>query len=152
MIFFFFFFFFAFWCFLCARNHFVKKKNNLKIFLISSFYYTTHVYRQPLTLLFPLCKFLFMFLGDVCKLNKTPRDSTCLEEPPGGCCCCFTSLEVFTFRCHQHSTMGSQAREGLHQLWAPGCFRLLYFCQAFPSQFFRERYGFERTFFIHRRF
>ena len=60
--------------------------------MISSFYYTTHVYRQPLTLLFPLCKFLFMFLGDVCKLNKTPRDST--------------------------STMGSQAREGLHQLWA----------------------------------
>ena len=95
-----------------------KKINILKVVLISSFYYTTHVYRQPLTLLFSLCRFLFMFLGDVCKLNKTPRDSTCLEEPPGGCCYCFTSLEVFAFPYHQHSTMGSQAREGLHQLWA----------------------------------
>ena len=41
-----------------------------------------------------------MFLGDFCKLNKTPSDGTCLEEPPGGFCdigycCCFTSLEVF---------------------------------------------------------
>ena len=26
----------------------------------------------------------------------------------------------------------------------PGYFRLLYFCQAFPSQFYRERYSFER--------
>ena len=34
----------------------------------------------------------------------------------------------------------------------PGYFRLLCFCQAFPSQFYRERYGFERTFFTHRRF
>ena len=40
-----------------------------------------------------------MFLGDFCKLNKTPSDGTCLGEPPGGFCdvgcCCFTSLEVF---------------------------------------------------------
>ena len=44
-----------------------------------------------------------MFLGDFCKLNKTPSDGTCSGEPPGGfcdvgcccCCCCFTSLEVF---------------------------------------------------------
>ena len=40
-----------------------------------------------------------MFLGDFCKLNKTPSDDTCLGEPPGGfcgvgCCCC-TSQEVF---------------------------------------------------------
>ena len=34
----------------------------------------------------------------------------------------------------------------------PGYFRLLYFCQPFSSQFYRERYGFERAFFIHRRF
>ena len=34
----------------------------------------------------------------------------------------------------------------------PGYFRLLCFCQAFPSQFYHERYGFERTFFTHRRF
>ena len=34
----------------------------------------------------------------------------------------------------------------------PGYFRLLYFCQAFPSQFYREHYGFEWAFFTHRRF
>ena len=34
----------------------------------------------------------------------------------------------------------------------PGYFRLLYFCQAFPSQLYRECYGFERAFFTHRRF
>ena len=34
----------------------------------------------------------------------------------------------------------------------PGYFRLLYFCQAFPSQFYRKRYGFEWAFFTHRRF
>ena len=44
-----------------------------------------------------------MFLGDFCKLNKTPSDGTCLGEPLGDfsdigcCCCCFTSQEVFTF-------------------------------------------------------
>ena len=57
--------------------------------------------RQPLTLvIFPLCRFLFMFLGDFCKLNKTPSNGTCLGKLPGGfcdvgCCCCFTSLDVF---------------------------------------------------------
>ena len=34
----------------------------------------------------------------------------------------------------------------------PGYFRLLDFCQAFPSQFYRECYGFERAFFTHRFF
>ena len=33
-----------------------------------------------------------------------------------------------------------------------GYFRLLYFCQAFPSHFYRERYAFERAFFTYRRF
>ena len=41
-----------------------------------------------------------MFLGDFCKLNKTPSDGTCLGEPAGvfcdvSCCCALTSLEVF---------------------------------------------------------
>ena len=41
-----------------------------------------------------------MFLGNSCKLNKTPSDGTCLGEPPGGfcdvgSCCCFTSVDVF---------------------------------------------------------
>ena len=34
----------------------------------------------------------------------------------------------------------------------PGYFRLLYFCQDFPSQFYRQRYDFEWTFFTHGRF
>ena len=34
----------------------------------------------------------------------------------------------------------------------PDYFRLLYFCQAFLSQFYRERYGFEWAFFTRRRF
>ena len=34
----------------------------------------------------------------------------------------------------------------------PDFFRLLYFCQVFPSQFYRERYGFHWAFFTHRRF
>ena len=34
----------------------------------------------------------------------------------------------------------------------PDDFRLLYFSQAFPSQFYRERYGFEWAFFTHRHF
>ena len=33
-----------------------------------------------------------------------------------------------------------------------GYFQLLYFYQAFPSQFYREGYGFERVFFFHRCF
>ena len=51
----------------------------------------------------------------------------CLGEPPGGfcdvgCCCCFPHWRFLHFRatfpCHRHSTLASQAREGLHQLWA----------------------------------
>ena len=34
----------------------------------------------------------------------------------------------------------------------PGYFWLLYFCQAFPSHFYRERYGFDWVFFTCRRF
>ena len=58
-----------------------------------------------------------------------------------------------TFPCYQHSTLVSQAREGLHssELY-PGYFRLLYFCQAFPSQLYRERYGFEWVLFTYSRF
>ena len=49
---------------------------------------------------FPLFRLLFMFLGDFCKLNKTPSDGTCLGEPAGvfcdvSCCCFFISLDVF---------------------------------------------------------
>ena len=56
----------------------------------------------------------------------------CLREPPGGfcdigccccCCCCYFPHWRFlrfqaTFPCHQHSTLASQAREGLRQFWA----------------------------------
>ena len=52
-----------------------------------------------------MCRFLFMFLGDFWKLNKTLSDGTLLGECPGGffdvgCCFCFISLEVFTFACY----------------------------------------------------
>ena len=73
-------------------------------------------------------------------------------------CCGFSHWRFLSFRatfsCHQHSTLASQAREGFHQFWAlyPDYFRLLYFCQIFPSHFYRERYGFERTLFTHSRF
>ena len=40
---------FAFWCFFCAQNLSVKK-DWLEIVLITSFYYTTDVYREPLAL------------------------------------------------------------------------------------------------------
>ena len=42
-----------------------------------------------------------------------------------------------TFPCHRHSTLTSQTREGLHQLWAlyPGYFRLLSFCQVLRGCF-----------------
>ena len=41
-------------------------------------------------------------LGDLSKLNKTPSDGTCLEEPPRGfcdvaCSCCFYLNEGFSF-------------------------------------------------------
>ena len=101
------------------------------------------------------------FLGDFYKLNKTPSDGTCWENLPEA----FVMLMLFypywtflrfldTFPCHRHSTLASQGRERFHQLWTlyPGYFWLLYFCQAFLSHFYRERYGFERVFFTHRRF
>ena len=33
-------------------------------------------------------------------------------------CCCSSFRFQATLPCHQHSTLASQAREGLHQLWA----------------------------------
>ena len=49
-----------------------------------------------------------------------------------------------TLPCHQHSTLASQTREGLHQLWAlPSYFRLPFFIYC-------KHYGFEWAFFTHR--
>ena len=72
------------------------------------------------------------------RLNKTPSDGACLGEPPGGFCdvsfcCCFPYWRFLRFRttfpCHRHSTLASQAREDLHQLWVLSwLLRLLYFC------------------------
>ena len=58
-----------------------------------------------------------------------------------------------TLPCHRHSTLACDAREGLHPLGAlPWLLSVALFCQAFPSQFYRERYGFEWAFFTNRRF
>ena len=66
-----------------------------------------------------------MSLGDLTKLLAMVL---CLGEPPGSfcdvgcCCCCFPHWKFLrfwaTFPCHRHSTVASQVREGLHQLWA----------------------------------
>ena len=58
-----------------------------------------------------------------------------------------------TFPCYWHSIhllrpVNASTGTELH----PGYFRLLYFCQTFPWQFYHERYGFEWAFFTHRRF
>ena len=101
------------------------------------------------------------FLGDFYKLNKAPSDGTCWENLPEAFVMLvlrypyWTFLRfVATFPCLRQSTLASQGHEHFHQLWTlyPGYFRLLYFCQAFPPHFYRERYGFERVFFTHRRF
>ena len=60
----------------------------------------------------------------------------------------FTSLEVFTFTgyflCHWHSTLASAFTS--YELY-PGYFWVFYFCQAFPSHFYRERYGWVGIFY-----
>ena len=47
------------------------------------------------------------------------------------CCCCSSFISRLLLPCHQHSTLASQAREGLHQLWALP--RLLLIAFAFSS-------------------
>ena len=55
----------------------------------------------------------------------------CLGEPPrrfllllffihfcSSFCCCCCSFHLGALPCHRHSTLASQAREGLHRLWA----------------------------------
>ena len=88
----------------------------------------------------------------------------CLGEPPesvrvvGCCCCCFPQCSFFTFP--GYFSLPSVLHHAFSGQWRPppalnsilatfGCFA---FSQAFPSQFYRERYGFERAFFTHRRF
>ena len=99
-----------------------------------------------------------MSLGDLTKLQAMVL---CLREPPGGfcdsgcscCCSCFphwtsffvsgllfltTSIPPWLLRSLKASTSSELC---------PGYFQLLYFCQAFPSHFYRERYGFVWAFF-----
>ena len=47
------------------------------------------------------------------------------------CCCCSSFYFQAALPCHQHSTLASQVREGLHQLWALP--RLLLIAFAFSS-------------------
>ena len=86
----------------------------------------------------------------------------CLGEPPesvrdvGCCCCCFPQWRFFTFP--GYFSLPSVLHHAFSGPWRPppalnsilatfGCFA---FSQAFPPQFYRERYGFERAFFTHR--
>ena len=95
-----------------------------------------------------------MSLDDFFKLNKTPGDGTCLGEPPGsfcdvGCCCCFYLTGGFYFSGLLFLATGTppwflrSVKVSNSSELCPGYFRLLYFCQAFPSHFYRERYAFE---------
>ena len=153
--------------FLYAENLFVKKDKLAWNYPDNLIYYTTDMYRQPLTLvIFLFCRFLFMFLGDFCKLNKTPKNGTCLGKPPGGfcdvgcCCCCFTSLEVFMFP--GYVSLPLALHPSFSGPWRPppalsstldtfGCFT---FVRLFRHSLkpYRKCYGFKRVFFTHRYF
>ena len=99
----------------------------------------------------------FYFLGDSTKLSAMVL---CSGGFCGvGCCCCFLPHRRFlhfraTFPCHRHFTPASQTpwRASTGSELYPGYFQLLYFCQAFPSQLYRERYCFEWAFFTRKRF
>ena len=84
----------------------------------------------------------------------------CLGGPPGGfcvvdtccCCCCFQYWSFYVSRVLIHVTstppwLLRPVKASTSSKLYPGYFRLLYFCQAFPSQIYRERYGFEWAFF-----
>ena len=98
------------------------------------------------------------------KLTKTPSDGTLLERTSKRFLWCWLLLLFFpnwgflrfraTFPCHRHSTPASQAHKGLHRLWAlPWLLSVAFlFARLFPTQLYRERYGFEWAFFTHRRF
>ena len=47
-------------------------------------------------------------------------------------CCSFLFRFQATLPCHRHSTLASQAREGLHQLWALPQLLLIAFCFHLP--------------------
>ena len=105
-----------------------------------------------------------MFLGDFCKLNKTPSNGTSLGEPPRGFCdvgcCCFTSLEVFlpSFLSDviSHSSMSYRRVFTPTLYFQPSSLQsdLRHFHLTFLglSQPHRECYSFERAFFTQRRF
>ena len=100
-------------------------------------------------------------LGDFYKLNKTPSDGTCwenLQEAFFDVGCYFILIgRFYILPIFLHAT--SSPPWLLRALKAytsfelyPGYFWLLYFCKAFPSHFYHERYSFERAFFTHRCF
>ena len=116
---------------------------------------------QPLTLIiFAFWSFFFMFLGDFCKLSKTPSNGTCLGEPLGGFCDVgFYLTRGFSFITFwRYPSPFCELTPGFYnhfilsaQLIAEWFVALSLFC-AFPSQFFSKRYGFERAFFTHKYF
>ena len=86
--------------------------------------------------------------------SKTPSDGTCLGEPPGGFCdvgCHFVLLFISFLG---YFTMPPALHPSFSGPWRPPP-ALSSTLTTFDRLFFfiyRERYGFEWAFFIHRRF
>ena len=59
----------------------------------------------------PPVRFLLLLFIHFCS-------SFCCHFCSSFCCCCFSFHFLATLPCHRHSTLASQAREDLHQLWA----------------------------------
>ena len=95
-------------------------------------------------------------------MNKSPSVGKCLGEPPGGfcdvgCCCCYLTGGFYISGLLFLATgtppwLSGPWRPPPALSFYPGYFRLLCFYQAFPSQFYHKRHGFEWAFFTRRRF
>ena len=95
-----------------------------------------------------------------CESSVSVKKTLIKKKPPGGFfdvrCCCYFILtfyvsELLFLATGTPSWLLRPVRASISSELYPGYLRLLYFFQAFPSQFYRENYGFER-FFTHRRF
>ena len=92
------------------------------------------------------------------KLKKTPSDGTLLERTSGRCFLCWLLLlfylhwKFLLFWATFPPWLLRPVKVSTSFEIYPDYFRLLYFCQIFSSQFYRQRYGFQWAFFIRRRF
>ena len=149
----------------CRNRHYMKNNVRYKRYInntsVINFFNEA---LAPFWWLFPLAK--FTSLATFVNSTKLPAIAVCLGEPPVGfcdvgccycCCCCFPHWRILHFRATFLATgtppwLLRPVKASTSSELYPGYFRLLYFCQAFPSQFYRECYGFEWAFFTHRHF